>query len=668
MDEKKVKSQIELLRAQIEDHQYQYYVLAAPTIGDSEFDRLFRELEALEKKFPQFQDPSSPTQRVGGRVQEGFKKATHQTPMLSLANAFSREDFENFDTRVRKILETPEQESLEYYGELKFDGLSISLNYEDGKLVRAATRGDGAVGEDVTENIKTIPSVPLKLRGQDFPQFMEIRGEVLMARADFEALNQSQLEKGEKLFANPRNAAAGALRQLDPRITASRALKTFCYGMGAVQGGKRVTSQSALYEQFPRWGLPIGPIGRVCRGVDQVLEYYRFIEEQRPRLPFDIDGVVVKLNHYADIDKTGYVARSPRGMIAFKFPAQEEVTQVLDIIIQVGRTGALTPVAVLEPVSVGGVTVSRATLHNEQEIDRKDVRIGDYVFVRRAGDVIPEVVAVVEAKRTSRVRKFIFPEACPACQAPVERTEGEVQVRCPNDSCGAKFKERLKHFVSKDALDVKGLGDRVCEQFVDAGLVKRFSDLFRISLSEIRGLEGFADLSAQKLYEAIQSAKQTTLSRFLYALGLRHCGETVAKKIASHFGSMPAILDGLSRLSEIPNIGPEIENSLKEYFVKEDNLAEVKSLLEVLNVTHTDTKTSAKLAGMSVVLTGTLPTLSRGEATRLVESAGGVVSSSVSKKTSFVVAGEDAGSKLEKAQTLGVTVLTEGEFLDRLRS
>jgi len=666
VDRNTLRDQIQSLRQAIEEHQYRYYVLNSPTIGDSEFDRLFKQLEELEDTYPEYKSSDSPTQRVGGGVQESFKKATHQTAMLSLSNVFSESEFLDFDTKVRKILEKNAHESLDYFAELKFDGLSISLNYENGKLIRAATRGDGLVGEDVTENIRTIPAVPLKLRGTHIPKFLEVRGEILMLKRDFEELNARQLENNEKLFANPRNAAAGALRQLDPKVTASRKLHLFCYGLGEVRGGDRPLSQAALYKSFPEWGLPVGPLWKACHGVHQILEFYKHVGDQRESLDFAIDGVVVKLNSYSEIDQAGYVARSPRGMVAFKFPAEEEVTQVLDIIIQVGRTGALTPVAILEPVSVGGVMVSRATLHNEQEIARKDVRIGDYVFVRRAGDVIPEVVSVVESKRAGHLEKFRFPDACPVCRGALEREQNMVLVRCSNPMCSAQFKERLKHFVSKNALDVKGLGDRVCEQLVDEGLVKQLPDLFQLTLAQIRALEGFADLSAQKVYDAISAARITTLSRFLFALGIRHCGETVAKKLAHHYGSVLNLQNGLEQLLEIPDIGVEIERSLKEYFSNTEHSQEFNALVSLLEIKHEDHKASESLKGMIVVITGTLPTLSRGEAIKLIESHGGMVSGSVSKKTSFVLAGEEAGSKLEKAIALGVPVITEEELLARV--
>lgn len=679
-----IQAKILRLSQEIEEHQYRYYILNAPILGDSEFDRLFRELEDLEAAHPEFKVNPSPTDRVGGGIQDGFQKRTHKTPMLSLANVFDEAELSDFDERLRKFLDlgADHEKQIEYFGELKYDGLSVNLIYENGVLTSAATRGDGAVGEDVTLNIRTIPSVPLRLRGAleqrldekpdekptEIPLLMEVRGEVLMLKKDFKALNELQLQRGEKLFANPRNAAAGGLRQLDPKVTAERKLHAFFYSLGVVEGGARPASQSDLYKQFKKWGLPTGPEFKVCRGPKEVFDFYQSVESKRNTLPFEIDGVVVKANLFSDIDKAGYVARSPRAMVAFKFPAQEEVTEVLDIQVQVGRTGALTPVAILKPVNVAGVMVSRATLHNYEEIERKDVRIGDFVFVRRAGDVIPEVVSVVSEKRAENLKPYLFPEHCPVCETRVEKVEDEVQIRCPNLKCPAQFKERLKHFVSKDALDVKGLGDRVCEQLIDLGFIQKLDDLFQLKKEQILEIEGFAELSATKLIDAIQSAKSTTLARFLFGLGIRHCGETLAKKISNYFGTLEALIKGLERVEEVPDVGPEIKGSLKAYFSDAENRAQIERFLGILVFKQQNARTTSKLTGQVIVLTGSLPTLSRAQATQLIESHGGTVSSSVSKKTSFVLAGEEAGSKLEKAQSLGVRVMSEREFLEYLNS
>jgi DNA ligase (NAD+) len=601
---------------------------------------------------------------VGGKPLDKFAKVKHLVPMLSLASALAEEEFVDFDARLHKLLDRPEGEALEYFSELKFDGMSINLTYERGELVRAATRGDGETGEDVTQNIRTIRSVPLSLRTRKPPRLIEVRGEVVLPLAAFKKLNDDQAARGQKVFANPRNAAAGSIRQLDPAIAAARPLTVFCYGLGQVEG-LRFERMSEFEERLGEWGFQVGKWARVSKGAASVLEFYREIERERERLPFEIDGVVVKLNRLEEVDRAGYISRNPRGMIAFKYPPRQETTTVEDIIVQVGRTGALTPVAVVSPVRIGGAVVRRATLHNQDEIDRKDVRIGDRVVIQRAGDVIPEVVKVIVEERTGRERKFRIPERCPVCGSKVERKDGEAAARCVSRGCVARLKERLRHFAMKDALDIEGMGERVVEQLVDAGLVKHFHDLFELRAEDFLQLEGFAEKSSEKIVKAVQAAREPELYRLIFALGIRHVGERTAKILANHFGSIePLFAATEEELERIHEVGPELAKSLREYFSDPDALKELKSLLKA--VTPKPPKRGSgtgRLAGKTVVLTGTLPTLSRSDATRMIEEQGGRVSSSVSKKTDFVVAGEEAGSKLDKARELGVEILDEAGLL-----
>jgi DNA ligase (NAD+) len=578
------------------------------------------------------------------------------------------QEFLDFDQRVKKILEIQDGVEPEYFCELKFDGLSINLTYEKGYLARAATRGDGEVGEDVTLNVKTIRSVPLKLKTDRPPDLIEIRGEVVLPIAEFKELNLEQAKMDEKVFSNPRNAAAGSIRQLDPAIAAARPLAVFCYGIGQLEGlnfSKISEYQSTLKE----WGFLVGKSVKVCRGPKAVIAFYQSIAAKRDSLPYEIDGVVVKLNRFSEIDKAGYVTRSPRGMVAFKYPPRQETTLVEDIIIQVGRTGVLTPVAIVSPVSVGGAVIRRATLHNQDEIDRKDVRIGDRVIIQRAGEVIPEVVSVQLSARTGKEKKFKIPERCPACDAKVSRKEDESAIRCTNRECIAQVKERLRHFVMKDALNVEGLGEKIVEQLVDQKLVRKFADLFKVTQEQFLQLEGFADKSSEKLYQAIQSTTHPDLYRLIFALGIRHVGERTAKILANHFGNFDAILKGsLEEFEAIHEIGPEVAGSLFHYFSDSENQKVLKELLRVvIPKSPRSSGAAGKLAGKTIVLTGTFPTLSRTQATQLIEDQGGRVSSSVSKKTHYVVAGAEAGSKLEKAQELGIPVLTEDELTSLLK-
>lgn len=667
-----VAQRIKELTALIHHHDFRYYVLDDPEISDSAYDTLYRELQSLENQYPDLQLPDSPTIRVSGKALDEFKKIKHKVPMLSLSNALAEKEFLDFDERVHRFLEKPNQENIEYLVELKFDGLSLNLSYEDGQLVHAATRGDGETGEDVTQNVRTIRSVPLRLRTQKPPKWIEVRGEVLLPIQDFEKLNAEQVKKGQKLFANPRNAAAGSIRQLDPSITASRPLSLFCYGLGYSEGLKVQT----LYEYenlLVEWGFPVGDKREVVRGSEAVLKFYRKIETLREKLPYEIDGIVVKLNHLREIDRAGYISRSPRGMIAFKYPPRQESTTIEDIIVQVGRTGALTPVAIVSPVRLGGATVRRATLHNQDEIDRKDIRIGDRVYIQRAGDVIPEVVSVILNTRTGKEKKFRLPDHCPVCHSKVERKEGEAVARCINYKCIAQLKERVRHLVQLDALNIDGLGEKIIDQLVDKNLVKRYSDLYFLKKEDFMNLEGFAEKSSSNLYNAIESSRTPELHRFIYGLGIRHVGEKTAKTLANHFLSIDPLFKASEEdLQQIHEIGPEVAKSIRQYFQDPEQVKEVKDLLKEVKPQAPKVRSSenglSKLGGKVFVLTGTLPSLSRSDATRMIEENGGRVSSSVSKNTDYVVAGEEAGSKLEKAKSLGISILNEIQFLKLLES
>ena len=661
---KKIAQEMAQLVSEIEKHDRAYYELDQPLISDAEYDQLFRKLQKLEEEHPGLASPLSPTKRVGGKALDQFQKSKHGLPMLSLANALNEEEWFAFDERVHRFIDAPAAKELEYFAELKFDGLSINLVYENGLLARAATRGDGETGEDVTENVKTIRSIPLKLQTDSPPRKIEIRGEIVIQNRDFLRLNREQTERGEKTFANPRNAAAGSLRQLDSKITASRPLTGFFYGLGEVEGFTLPKTIAEYEDLLKEWGLPVGKNRRVCKGAKSVFGFYKEIEEARESLPFEIDGVVVKLNSFAEQQAAGFVARSPRGMIAFKFPPKQSITLVEDIQVQVGRTGALTPVAIVTPVNVSGVIVKRATLHNQDEIDRKDVRIGDHVVIQRAGDVIPEVVEVLKAKRRGDERRFRIPDQCPVCGSPVVRPEGEAVSRCTGRNCIAKLKERLKHFVQKDALNVEGLGDKIVDQLVDEGLVKHLHELFDLEYDDLISLEGFADKSVRKLLNAIDQAREPELYRLIFGLGIRHVGEATAKLLAQKFKSMTKIENANeSALLEIDGIGEEMARSILEFFASHENREALELLLG--RVRPVEPKASGKaqiFEGKVFVLTGTLPTLQRSEAEKIIEDHGGKVSGSVSKKTSYVLAGEEAGSKLEKAQSLGVPVISEEQF------
>ncbi|NHZ91310.1 NAD-dependent DNA ligase LigA [Massilia sp. CCM 8733] len=660
------------LTAELNRHIFSYHVQDAPTIPDAEYDRLFRELQALEAAHPEAVSVDSPTYRVGATPLPEFKQVTHSIPMLSLNNGFEDDDIVNFDRRAREGLGADE---VEYAAELKFDGLAISLRYENGVFVQAATRGDGATGEDVTANIRTVRAIPLRLHGDTVPAVLEVRGEVLMYKADFAKLNARQRDAGQKEFANPRNAAAGSLRQLDSRITATRSLRFFSYGVGALEGADMPPSHSALLDWYQTLGLPVSGERAVVVGAQGLIDYYRDIGKRRPALAYEIDGVVYKVNRLEHQQKLGFVSRAPRFAIAHKFPAEEALTQVLDIEVQVGRTGAITPVARLAQVNVGGVNVTNATLHNEGEVRRKDIRIGDTVIVRRAGDVIPEVVSFVAERRPQDVREFVMPANCPVCGSPIVRLDDEAVARCSGGwtHCSAQKKGGLMHFVSRRAIDVEGLGDQLIEQLVDKGLVHTAADLYTLDKAKLAGLDRMAAKSAQNVVDALEKSRDTTMARFIYALGIRNVGESTAKALAQHFGNLEALLHAASfegglQLLEVPDIGPIVARSISEFLTDADNLALVRTMAGVLRWKEGEhvMKNTGAMAGKTFVITGTLPTLSRDEAGALVEAAGGKVAGSVSKKTSYVVAGADAGSKLAKAQELGITLLDEAALLSLL--
>ena len=663
-------ARIDELRELLEEHAHRYYVLDDAQIPDAEYDRLWRELEALEQQHPDRVDANSPTQRVGGAPLPGFGEVQHRVPMLSLANAFEDQEIRDFDRRVRERLEVSE---VEYTVETKLDGLAASLRYEDGILVQAATRGDGATGEDVTANVRTIKAVPLHLRDAGIPAVLEVRGEVYMTHAGFAALNESQRRKGEKTFANPRNAAAGGIRQLDPRITATRPLTMFVYGLGHVDEGALTGTHYETLATLRSWGLRVSPETVVVSGIDACIDFYRAIGERRDKLGYDIDGVVIKVNDPAQRAALGSVARAPRWAVAVKYPAQEQLTTLLDIDVQVGRTGALTPVARLEAVEVGGVTVTNATLHNQDEIVRKDVRIGDIVIVRRAGDVIPEVLRALPERRPAGARHFIMPTQCPVCGSPVTRAEGEAAARCTGGLvCPAQRKQAIAHFASRRALDIEGLGEKLVYQLVESGLIDTVADLFALDLHAVAGLERMGMKSARNLLAALDKSRHVALSRFVYALGIRDVGEATAQGLARHFGTLNGLRAAATEeLLEVPDVGPVVAAHVVEFFAQPHNQKVLGELARTLQIQETEPACAesedpvdAPLRGKVVVLTGTLASMSRPDAKQLLESLGAKVTSSVSKKTDLVIAGAEAGSKLTKAQNLGVEVWTEDAFLD----
>ena len=665
---KQIQNRINKLREEINSHNYSYYVLDNPEIPDSEYDRLFRELGDIEEQNPQLITSDSPTQRVGAKPLDSFSEVKHEVPMLSLGNAFSDQDMSDFDKRIREGVES---DDIEYAAEPKLDGLAISLLYEGGLLVRAATRGDGRTGEDVTLNIRTIDAIPLKLRGKDYPAVIEIRGEVVMPKAGFEKLNRQQLAKGEKPFVNPRNAAAGSLRQLDPKITATRPLSFYSYGIGLIDGMSLPNKHSDVMEKLKSWGLRINPESRVVKGAMGCVDYYENLAKKRNDLTDEIDGIVYKVNELNYQDVMGFVSRAPRWAIARKFPAQEEMTKLTGIDIQVGRTGALTPVARLEPVFVGGVTVSNATLHNQDEIDRLDVRVGDNVIVRRAGDVIPQIVSVVKSKRSGKPRRFHLPDTCPVCGSETARFEDEAVTFCTGGLfCEAQRKEAIKHFASRRAMNVDGLGDKLVEQLVDEGLIHTIADLYQLGVDDLSKLERMAEKSATNLVASLENSKKTTLARFVFSLGIHSIGETTAQTLANHFSTLENIMNAdEEELLTVPDVGPIVAENLITFFKQEHNVEVVEQLIAVgINWPKIKKKSANEqpLAGKIFVVTGTLETMGRNDAKVALQELGAKVSGSVSKKTDYVVVGDNPGSKATKAADLGVTILDEKALAELL--
>ncbi|KAJ9432295.1 DNA ligase (NAD+) [Candidatus Pantoea symbiotica] len=666
---KSVQEQITALRTTLRHHEYLYHVMDTPEIPDAEYDRLMVQLRELESAHPDLITPDSPTQRVGAAPLAAFEQVRHEVPMLSLDNTFDEAGFLAFNKRVQDRLKSTDE--LTYCCELKLDGLAVSLLYEDGLLVRAATRGDGTTGENITANVRTIHAIPLRLHGDNIPARVEVRGEVFITESGFEKLNEEARRTGAKVFANPRNAAAGSLRQLDPRITAKRPLTFFCYGFGLLEGGEMPASHWQRLQQFKAWGLPVTDRIRLAHSADEVLAFYRQVEQERPSLGFDIDGVVIKVDSQALQEQLGFVARAPRWAVAFKFPAQEQMTFVRDVEFQVGRTGAITPVARLEPVQVAGVVVSNATLHNADEIARLGLRIGDKVVIRRAGDVIPQVVNVVESECPQETREIVFPSHCPVCGSDVERVEGEVVTRCTGGLiCGAQRKEALKHFVSRRAMDVDGMGDKIIDQLVEKEYVLTPADLFRLTAGKLTGLDRMGPKSAQNVVDALEKAKSTTLARFLYALGIREVGEATAANLANHFGELEKVMNAdLDALIEVQDVGKVVATHVRNFMDEESNRVVIRDLteeigvhwpkVEVVNVEEID----SPFAGKTVVLTGSLSQMNRDDAKERLVALGAKVSGSVSKKTDLLIAGEAAGSKLAKAQELGIPVIDEAEMI-----
>ena len=653
------------LKRQLNDYSYRYHVLDDPIVPDAEYDRLLQELAELESEYPEFITEDSPTQRVGDRPLSEFSEVSHEVPMLSLDNAFSDEELFVFDKRSKDRLAVAE---IHYTAEVKLDGLAVSLLYHHGKLVRAATRGDGTTGEDVTSNIRTINSIPLALRSTGYPVRLEVRGEVFMTKAGFEELNNRQLARAEKLFANPRNAAAGSLRQLDPRLTAERPLKFFAHGIGVVDGGELPGSHFEILQSLKTWGLPVSTESRRVAGIEECIGFYREISDKRAQLPHEIDGIVFKVDDLKFRTELGFVSRAPRWAIAYKFPPEEELTEVLDIEVQVGRTGALTPVARLKPVRVGGVTVTNATLHNADEVQRKDVRVGDTVVVRRAGDVIPEVVRVIPEKRIGATQPFTMPNQCPVCLSATERIEGEAVLRCTGGlHCRAQIIQSIIHFASRSAMDIAGLGVKLVEQLFDAGQIQTIADLYQLDHERLAALERMGDKSAENLLRAIKTSKNTRFDNFLYALGIREVGETTARNLARHFQLDEIRTVTQEDLCQVRDIGPVVAENIVRFFNDEQNIAIMDKVIAagVRWESSQDDKT-AGLSGKTFVITGTLATLSRNEAKDRLTSQGAKVSGSVSARTDYLIAGENPGSKLDKARSLGVRVLDEAGLFEYL--
>ena len=665
-----LQQQIDTLRQDLRRYEYEYHVLDNPTIPDAEYDRLFHQLKALESAHPELITADSPTQRVGAKPLSGFAQIRHEIPMLSLDNAFSDEEFYAFVKRIEdRLIRLPEP--LTFCCEPKLDGLAVSILYVNGVLTQAATRGDGTTGEDITANIRTIRNIPLQLLMDNPPVRLEVRGEVFMPHEGFERLNQQALEKGEKTFANPRNAAAGSLRQLDPKITSKRPLVLNAYGIGIAEGVDLPNTHYDRLQWLKSIGIPVNPEIRLCNGTDEVLDFYRDIQNKRSSLGYDIDGTVLKINDIALQEKLGFISKAPRWAIAYKFPAQEELTRLNDVEFQVGRTGAITPVAKLEPVFVAGVTVSNATLHNGDEIERLDIAIGDTVVIRRAGDVIPQIIGVLHDRRPADARPIIFPKTCPVCDSAIVRIEGEAVARCTGGLfCAAQRKEALKHFVSRKAMDIDGVGGKLIEQLVDRELIHTPADLFKLDLTTLTRLDRMGAKSAENALASLEKAKNTTLARFIFALGIREVGEATALNLANHFKTLEALQNAdLEALQQVPDVGEVVANRILAFWHEPHNVAVVNDLIaQGVHWETVETKevTENRFKGKTVVLTGTLTQMGRNEAKALLQDMGAKVSGSVSAKTDFVIAGDAAGSKLTKAQELGVTVLTEEEFLAQI--
>lgn len=664
-----IAAELEQLRSQIHFHNHQYHSLDNPEISDAEYDRLMQRLKNLEAEHPELITPDSPTQRVGSKPLSAFVTVVHEMPMLSLDNAFSDEDLIAFNKRIQDRLKS--KEDIEFACEVKLDGIAVSLLYRDGILVRGATRGDGTNGEDITQNVRTIQSIPLRLLGKNFPAVLEVRGEIYMPKAGFEKFNEKALAAGEKLFINPRNAAAGSLRQLDSRLTASRPLEMCAYSVGLVEGGDLPSRHTDILKALQAWGFLINREMKTAKNIQECLEYYRGIQEKRNSLAYEIDGIVFKVNSRKLQEDLGFISRAPRWAIAYKFPAQEETTLLQDVEFQVGRTGAVTPVARLKPVFVGGVTVSNATLHNRDEINRLGIKIGDTVVVRRAGDVIPQIVAVVDAKRPADARDIIFPIKCPVCGSPVETVPGEAVARCDGGLiCAAQRKEAIKHFVSRKAMNVEGLGDKLVEQLVDLKMVNNLADIYSLTREQLANLERMGEKSADNILAALEHSKKTTLAKFIYALGIREVGESTARNFAKHFGTFEAFAaaDELN-LQQVNDVGPVVAHFAFEFFQQENNRSAVEQL-KTAGIHWSDevaTAVDAPLLGLTYVLTGSLEIFNRDDAKAHLLALGAKVSGSVSAKTSYVVAGPGAGSKLQKAEELGIPVLTEEDLMTLLK-
>lgn len=665
-DKQSITKQLEQLREQLRQHAHNYYVLDQPAIPDAEYDRLFRQLQEIEAQHPELITPDSPSQRVGGKPLAAFAQVKHRIPMLSLGNVFSDDELLAFDKRIRDRLKT--DDVIEYAAEPKLDGLAVSIIYQNGQLVQAATRGDGSTGEDVTHNVKTIQAVPLRLRGETYPALLEVRGEVYMPKKGFAALNAKARKLGEKTFVNPRNAAAGSLRQLDPAIAAQRPLAMYCYSVGVHEDGELPDTHSEMLQQLRAWGLPVCAESKRVSGVAACIKYYQSIQKKRDQLPYDIDGIVYKVNSFALQELLGFVARAPRWAVAHKFPAQEELTTITEVEFQVGRTGALTPVARLEPVFVGGVTVSNATLHNMDEVERKDIRVGDRVIVRRAGDVIPEVVSAMIAERSGKEKKIRLPKKCPVCGSAVERFEGEAVARCSGGLyCKAQRSESIKHFASRKAMDIDGLGEKLVEQLVETDLIKTVADIYRLQFDSLAALERMGNKSADKLLQAIDKSRHPALARFIYALGIREVGEVTAQNLAIEYRDLNLLAKAsVEELQQVPDIGPIVAQHLVNFFAQQHNqevIAELQAVgVEPLAPVKIQTSKNHALTGKVFVITGTLSAMTRDEAKAKLQQAGAKVTGSVSAKTDYLLAGENAGSKLAKAEKLGVQIVSEDEL------